>query len=50
MENLWMKAHQFILGSKVGDYVKIVGDSVTDKIHDDLPEIHPIKMLIILNK
>ena len=33
---------------KIGDYIKIVGDSVTDKIHDDLPEIHPIKILVIL--
>ena len=39
-----------IIIPKVGDYVKIVGDSVTDKIHDDLPEIHPIKMLMILNR
>ncbi len=39
-----------IIIPKVDDYVKIVGDSVIDKIHDDLPEIHPIKMLMILNK
>lgn len=39
-----------IIIPKVGDYIRIVGDSVIDKIHDDLPEIHPIKMLTILNK
>jgi hypothetical protein len=38
-----------IIIPKVGDYVKIVGDSVTDKIHNDLPEVHPIKILKILN-
>ena len=37
-----------IMIPKVGDYIKVVGDSVTDKIHNDLPEIHPIKMLTIL--
>lgn len=34
---------------KVGDYVRIIGDSVTDKNHNDLPEIHPVKMLTILH-
>ena len=33
---------------KVGDYVIIIGDSVKDKIHGDLCEIHPIKQLTIL--
>ena len=34
---------------KVGDNVMIIGDSVIDKVHENLPEIHPIKMLKILN-
>ena len=33
---------------KRGDYIVIVGDSVIDKIHEDLPEIHPVKGLVIL--
>ena len=33
---------------KVGDYVIIIGDSVKDKIHGDLCEIHPIKQLTVL--
>ena len=37
-----------IVVPKEGDYVRIVGDSVTDKLHDDLSEIHPVKRLIIL--
>jgi hypothetical protein len=29
MENLWTKAHQFILNSKVGDYYSIGGEVVS---------------------
>jgi hypothetical protein len=33
---------------KVGDLIRIEGDSVKDRIHRDLLEIHPIKQLTIL--